>query len=267
MSRKIQCLNLGYVTLIDFMPSNSSAEGRIAQAARISFDGKGSSSDSSLVRYLYEMGHTSPLEMVEFMFEIYCPQFVSTHLIRHRTANINELSQRYTEVGDDMFYPSQDIRRQSKINKQCSVEDSSLSDEVYEDMVKMEKIIEEQLLPLYHSLCKKGVAKEVARSYLPRAMYTKMIYKMDANNLLKFLSLRCAPDAQKETRVFAEAMKTLVEPIIPTLIRCLKEREETIILRPDEIKAIREGVLEVEGSTRRTSELRDKIEILGGTPQ
>lgn len=253
------CLNGGYVKLIDVMPREN-AEKRIAQCARISFDNfdlnKSDMEDKALVRYLYENYHTSPLEMVEFMFEIYCPQFVATHLHRHRTANINEQSQRYTEIMDDMYYPSADIRKQSKSNKQGSEEDELFHREMEGSMLKVEDIITDELLPLYHDLINKGVAKEIARAYLPRAMYTKMVYKMDANNLLKFLRLRCAPDAQKETRQFALAMKNLIKPHIPTLIECLDELMNSITLRQDELEHIKNGT--VPSSVRRKKEFMDK---------
>lgn len=253
------CLNNGYVKLIDVMPSVG-AEKRIAQCARISFDNfdvsKSDVEDKALVRYLYENYHTSPLEMVEFMFEIYCPQFVATHFHRHRTANINEQSQRYTEVTDDMYCPSVDVRKQSKSNKQGSEEDETFHREMEGSMLEAEDLISNKLLPLYHELVGKGVAKEIARSYLPRAMYTKMVYKMDANNLLKFLRLRCAPDAQKETRQYALAIKNLIRPHVPTLIDCLDESMNSITLRPDELEHIKNGTIPT--SVRRKKEFMDK---------
>lgn len=255
------CLNKGYVKLIDVMPRDN-AEKRIAQCARISFDNfdvsKSDQEDKALVRYLYENYHTSPLEMVEFMFEIYCPQFVATHFHRHRTANINEQSQRYTEILDDMYYPSNDVRKQSKSNKQGSEEDSKFHDDMEDSMWNVENLIEDKLLPQYHDLVNKGVAKEIARAYLPRAMYTKMVYKMDANNLLKLLRLRCAPDAQKETRVFANAMKELVKPHIPTLIQCLDESMNSVTLRQDELEHIKNGTCPT--SVRRKKEFLDKCD-------
>lgn len=259
----VQCLNKGYVKLIDVMPSQN-AERRIAQCARISFDNfdvsKSDQEDKALVKYLYENYHTSPLEMVEFMFEIYCPQFVATHFHRHRTANINEQSQRYTEILDDMYCPSQDVRKQSKSNKQGSEEDEDFHVKMEGSMKEVEGIIGEILLPHYHSLVQQGVAKEIARAYLPRSLYTKMVYKMDANNLLKLLRLRCAPDAQKETRVYANAMKELVQPHIPTLIQCLDESMNSITLRPDELEHIKNYTSPT--SIRRKKEFADKCSKL-----
>jgi len=255
------CLDNGYVKIIDVMPRENT-EKRIAQCARISFDNfdvdKSDIEDKALVRYLYENYHTSPLEMVEFMFEIYCPQFVATHLHRHRTANINEQSQRYTEVTDDMYHPSSDIRRQSQTNKQGSIEDQDFHSDMYSSMKEAEDLIETELLPIYHDLVGKGVAKEIARAYLPRSMYTKMVYKMDANNLLKFLRLRTAPDAQKETRQYAIAMKNLVRSYIPTLIDCLDESMLAITLRKDELQCIRFNTYPI--SIRRKKEFMDKYE-------
>lgn len=268
-NNRIQCLDKGYVLLIDSLPghvpSGKTCEYRIAQAARISFDNwnatKTNKDDIALVRYLYENNHTSPLEMVEFMFEIYCPQFVATHFHRHRTANINEQSQRYTEINDDMYLPSTDIRIQSKSNKQGSEYDESFEKQMYSTMKDMEQVVAEQILPRYHNLVDKGVAKEIARTYLPRSCYTKMVYKMDANNLLKLLSLRCAPDAQKETRVYANAMKELVRPLIPTLINCLESRLGSLFLDPSEIKSLSTGIIDpnISSSIRRTNEYMKKF--------
>lgn len=259
----IHCLDIGYVKLIDVFPSQN-AETRIAQCARTSFDNfnlnKTPEEDKALVKYLVENYHTSPLEMVEFLFEIYCPQFVATHLHRHRTSSINEQSQRYVEIMDDMYHPSTDIRKQSKSNKQGSEEDQAFHEALTDSVIKAEKLVEEQLLPAYHDLVKKGVAKEIARAFLPRAMYTKMVYKMDANNLLKFLRLRCALDAQKETRVYAMAMKELVKSHIPTLVEWLDDSLNSLTLRPDELEHINNGTCPT--TLRRKKEFLDKCNRL-----
>jgi thymidylate synthase (FAD) len=245
------------------MPRYVEPETRIAQCARISFDNFHQEhrikEDQALVRYLYENQHTSPLEMVEFMFEIHCPQFVATHFHRHRTASINEISQRYKEIPDEYYSP--DIRRQSITNKQGSIRDEELANAMLDKVEKMNHRVD-KLLEGYHELIKAGVAKEVSRSYLPRSMYTTMVYKMDANNLLKFLSLRCAPDAQYETQVYANAMKQLVSPLIPTLIKCLDERLNSIILRPDEIKAMACNASTLGESVRRNKEYQTKYHRL-----
>ena len=268
-NKTIKCLDKGYITLLDCMPGTvplgKTCEHRIAQSARTSFDNYDKetsiTSDSALVRYLYENSHTSPLEMVEFMFEIYCPQFVATHLHRHRTANINEQSQRYIEVGNDMYCPSNDVRKQSKSNKQGSVTDQNFHNSMESTMKEMEELISNHVMPKYHDMINKNVAKEIARAYLPRACYTKMVYKMDANNLLKFLGLRCANDAQKETRVYATAMKELVKPLIPTLITCLDERSNSIYLSPVEVKSLSTGKFDpsISSSVRRKEIMIEKF--------
>jgi thymidylate synthase (FAD) len=196
--------------------------------------------------------------MVEFMFEISCPQFVATQLHRHRTANINEQSQRYMEVDDVFYCPSNDIRKQSKSNKQGSDDDKDFHNNMFQTMKDVEDLITDSVLPSYHNLVKLGVAKEIARAYLPRALYTKMVYKMDANNLLKFLRLRCAPDAQKETRVYANAMKNLVRPYIPTLIDCLEDSMNSVTIRVGELEHLKNGTIPL--SIRRSKELYDKYE-------
>jgi len=259
----IKCLDHGYVKLIDYMPKDVNPETRIAQCARISFDNFNQEhslkEDQALVRYLYENHHTSPLEMVEVLLEIHCPQFVATHFHRHRTASINEISQRYKEIPDEFYSP--DVRRQAITNKQGSIPDDELADSMSDKINTMNTQVND-LLKGYHELIQAGVAKEVARAYLPRSMYTTMVYKMDANNLLKLLSLRCAPDAQKETQVYAQAMKELVTPLIPTLIQCLDERLNSVLLRPDEINAMASGLTTLNSSVRRNKEYQSKLHKL-----
>ncbi len=220
----------GKVKLVDCMPRlilpGHLAEESIVRSARVSFGTglKSAQEDQKLIRYLVKNQHTSPLESVKFTFAIRCPKFVAIQLIRHRTANINEFSQRYAEIDEDLYHKpsvvSNGIRMQCPFNKQ-----SSSGEKIPEgkELLIKEKVREtedllDQVLVKYHELVDLGVAKEIARFCLPMGIYTDLYYTMDLNNLLKFLKLRVDEHAQYETRVFAQAMLDLIRPLVPTVL-------------------------------------------------
>lgn len=210
----------GMVRLLDCMPrvldkSKNTADYCIASMARVSYgnlDLKSDKDDAGLISYLVENYHTSPLEGVKFKFLIQCPIYVARQLLRHRTAQVNEYSMRYSEAIDDFHFPAP--RAQDKLNKQLSVEAKfdQETNEAYQESCKRAK----DLINSYRDLIKRGIAREVARSILPTAEMTKMIWCMDAHNLFKFLKLRCdATHAQKEIVDLANAILKLIRPIIP----------------------------------------------------
>ena len=232
--RTIKILDDGFVKLVDVMPrycpEGRTPEYRIVETARVSTGAglKSVKEDEGLIRYLYKNKHTSPFEMVKFTFYIRCPLFVRTHLIRHRMSNINEYSQRYTEVIDDAFFrPSsihEGLRTQDKGNHQSSnVPTTPFPDETIELVKEIEGDIE-NIFKKYHQLIKLGVAREVARFCLPQATYTELFYTMDLNNLLKFLALRRdIKHSQYETYVIADAMFNLIKPFVPTVIKAFED--------------------------------------------
>jgi len=195
----------GYVSLLEIMGSDKA----IVDAARISYDNKGKSADRALIRYLLRHGHTTPFEMAVLKFELKMPIFVARQWIRHRTASINEMSARYTELPDEMFVPEV-LAIQDPNNKQGRSDDlpeqdlSSVilgsNDSSYRD---------------YKFLLDAGVTRELARGVLPLNIYTKFIWKMDLHNLMHFLKLRLDPHAQKEIRDFAEVIEKLVNLKFP----------------------------------------------------
>lgn len=210
---EIQCLDKGFVRLVDVMGDDSS----IVQAARVSY-GKGTKTlheDRGLIRYLMRHKHTTPFEMVEFKFHVKLPIFVARQWIRHRTANVNEYSGRYSEMKDEFYLPSEEqVRSQSKSNKQGR-SDETLSRENINEVLESTEMHYEKSYELYQSLLEKGLARELSRMVLPVSNYTEWYWKIDLHNLFHFLRLRLDAHAQYEIRVYAEAMAEIVKSKVP----------------------------------------------------
>ena len=208
----IKCLDKGFVRLVDSMGGDDA----IVQAARVSY-GKGTSKvsqDRGLIRYLMRHRHTTPFEMVEFKFHCKMPIFVARQWVRHRTANINEYSLRYSEARDEFYFPDPDhIEFQSTLNKQGRM------GEVDEDLKKKVQVyfkeISDRSFEIYCELNEAGVARELARAILPVNLYTEWYWKNDLHNLLHFIGLRSDGHAQYEIRVFSDAMATYVKQVAP----------------------------------------------------
>ena len=198
----------GYVKLLEVMGSDET----IVDSARISYDRRGKSEDRGLIRYLLRHRHTSPFEMGVLRFEVKMPIFVARQWIRHRTASLNEMSARYTELPNEMFVPEV-VAMQSKDNKQgrqirpSDMATGASSEDLLGDIIKRANITS---YAHYEMLLDAGVARELARGVLPVNIYTKFVWKMDLHNLMHFLDLRLDPHAQKEIRDFAEVIEKLV---------------------------------------------------------
>ncbi|MFO0873070.1 MAG: FAD-dependent thymidylate synthase [Phycisphaerales bacterium] len=236
----------GFVALVDAMPrlvpQGKTADFAIVQAARVSY-GEGTkkvSEDRGLVRYLMRHRHTTPLEMVEFKFHIAMPIFVARQWIRHRTANVNEYSARYSIVPDRFYRPTiENIRQQSSTNRQGGDDpvDSATAEEFLELLERAEANYQE-----YLRLTEKGLARELARAVLPVSVYTEWYWKCDLHNIFHFLSLRMDPHAQKEIQDFANAMFALIQPIVPVACEAFIDyRLDAMQLTALEIEAIRSG--------------------------
>jgi len=217
----------GFVRVIKVSPETHpqgyTPEYLIAKAARLSYgsDNKSAKADKSLIEYLVRHKHTSPLEMCSITFCIKLPIAMCRQLLRHRTGKFNEFSQRYTEVPeeDNRFKPDETIfsfRGPCKLSKQAS-EMNLEPDQIETIRQKMMKIEEkhDEIFTLYKELLDDGLAKEIARFYLPVSTYTEIYVQFDLNNLLKFFQLRCAEDAQYEIRAYAYAMKDLASQFFP----------------------------------------------------
>lgn len=220
LNKEYKCLNHGFVRLVDVMGDDSS----IVQAARVSY-GQGTKTireDRGLINYLLSHAHTSPFEMVEFKFHCKMPIFVARQWIRHRTASVNEISGRYSEMKDEFYIPELDkINLQSKDNKQGrgDILESQIGNEIIESMKDEQKNVFDN----YQKYLKIGTAKELARIDLPLSLYTEWYWKIDLHNLFHFLRLRLDTHAQYEIRVFGEAMYDIVKECCPMASEAFEE--------------------------------------------
>jgi thymidylate synthase (FAD) len=212
--------NKGGVLLVDCSP-RICPEGRkldfaAVRAARTSYGSglKTIEEDTKLVKYLVSHDHTSPLEFITFTFKITCPIFVARQIMRHRTASINEISARYTKMKDVFFIPDK-IRMNITKNKQSS--DGEITEEKREKIIDIYENMYKLIYKNYEELLSLGVCREQARAILPVGLFTEFYITMNMNNLLKFLKLRMASDAQYETQLVAKAMYELTYPLCPNI--------------------------------------------------
>ncbi len=213
LDKEFKLLDHGFVRLVDYMGSDDA----IVQAARVSYGGgtKKVSQDRGLIRYLMKHKHTSPFEMVELKFHIKLPIFVARQWIRHRTANVNEVSGRYSVMKEEFYRPEpKDIGFQSKDNKQGRT-DESVGDELRERFLEHSETSQKDQYSNYEQLVEAGLARELARINLPLSLYTEWYWKIDLHNLFHFLRLRLDRHAQKEIRVYADVMADMVRTICP----------------------------------------------------
>lgn len=213
----------GFVRLLEVMGSDQTIE----ESARISYgDGTRKTSETrNLLRYLMRHKHTSPFEMAEVRFHLKLPIFVMRQLIRHRTANVNEYSGRYSIMSEDFYLPAE-----SSVNEQSPINNQGRGQEVDEnnkmlilgsmnavnDMAHStyKRIVDPQPTDGFHEGFK-GVARELGRTILPVSNYTEVIWKSDLHNFFHMVKLRIDPHAQEEIRDFANAMYELVKPHFP----------------------------------------------------
>jgi len=189
----------------------------IADTARMSY-GKGtktSSSDTGLIRYLMRHRHTSPIEHAEVVFFLRVPIFVARQLVRHRTANINEYSARYSELSEDYYVPEiANIARQSELNKQGRDETLSSTDAMWV-RDRIDRTQHNSLRDYQALISAYDVSRELSRVVSSVGTYTEMYWKCDLHNFLHFLKLRMDSHAQYEIRVMAEAMCACAKPFFP----------------------------------------------------
>lgn len=206
-------LNKGFIRLVDYLGSDE----RIVQAARVSY-GKGTKSvreDKGLITYLLRNDHTSPFEQVVFTFHCKMPLFVARQWIRHRTARLNEISGRYSVLPDDFYIPDlADISFQSIDNKQGRSE-VEVPDDLKQKVINLFKEDQKRVYGNYETLLEKDIARELARINLPLSLYTEWYWQIDLHNLFHFLRLRLDAHAQKEIRVYAEAMYEAASKVCP----------------------------------------------------
>lgn len=213
LGRYYPVLDHGFVALVDYMGGDDSVE----RAARVSY-GYGtrrSSQTRGLIRYLRRHRHTTPSEMVELKFHCAMPMFVARQWIRHRTANVNEYSGRYSLMPLLFYTPeSQDFALQSTQNNQGRAPDAALP-ALYTEAVARWRWLRDEAAETYSWLVAEDVARELARIELPLSTYTQWYWKIDLHNLLHFLTLRVDAHAQLEIRAYAEVIAAMVRRVAP----------------------------------------------------
>ena len=220
----IPVLDHGFIRVIDYMGDDSS----IVQSARVSY-GKGTkkvSTDDGLIRYLMRYRHSTPFEMCEIKYHIKLPIFIARQWIRHRTANVNEYSARYSILDKEFYLPAKDqLASQSKSNrqgrgdilqgKQAEEVLNILKDDATRTYNNYEKLLNERFDGTQIDENRTGLARELARMNLTLNTYTQWYWKTDLLNLLNFLFLRADDHAQYEIRVYAEKMLDTVKKWVP----------------------------------------------------
>jgi thymidylate synthase (FAD) len=220
----IPVLDHGFVRVVDYMGDDAA----IVQAARVSY-GKGTrkiTNDRGLIRYLMRHRHTTPFEMCEIKFHVKLPVFVARQWIRHRTANVNEYSARYSILDREFYIPQpEQLAAQSAANRQgrgevLEGEEAErvlqlLRDDAAQCYAHYEEMLNESAAGEPRDPDRQGLARELARMNLPLNIYTQWYWKIDLHNLLHFLSLRADSHAQYEIRVYAEAMLEVARRWVP----------------------------------------------------
>jgi thymidylate synthase (FAD) len=228
----LQVLDHGFVRVIDYMGDDSA----VVQAARVSY-GKGTkrvNEDRGLIQYLMRHRHTTPFEMCEIKYHVKLPIFVARQWIRHRTANVNEYSARYSILDNEFYLPeAEHLAVQSTSNRQGR--GSSLPPD---EAARVLDLLREDSLRSYRDYAymlnedesgkavdesRSGLARELARMNLSLNFYTQWYWKTDLHNLLGFLSLRADAHAQYEIRVYADAMIDTLERWVPLVAEAFRQ--------------------------------------------
>ena len=276
--KPIEVLDHGFIRVIDYMGDDTS----IVQSARVSY-GKGTkqiSNDKGLIKYLMRHRHSTPFEMCEIKFHIKLPIFIARQWIRHRTANVNEYSARYSILDKEFYIPSpENLAAQSATNNQGRGD--ALTTEEASNVIDILRRDAEQTYSNYETLLnenssgetiddnKAGIARELARMNLTLNTYTQWYWKIDLNNLLHFLALRADGHAQYEIRVYADAMLNIVRKWVPLTYAAFEDyRVGGTEVSAKEINLIKKLIkgekvsFEEEGlSKREWAELQRKFDI------
>ena len=273
----IPVLDHGFVRVIDYMGDDAA----VVQAARVSY-GKGTkkiSDDAGLINYLLRHRHTTPFEMCEIKYHVKLPIFVARQWIRHRTANVNEYSARYSVLDREFYVPEEDhLAAQSSSNRQgrgyilggkeakrvldILREDAQMT---YDHYIEMLNESEEGNII---DVSKEGLARELARMNLTLSTYTQWYWKTDLHNLLNFLSLRADTHAQYEIRVYADAMMETLRRWCPITFQSFSDhRVEGVTFSGKAIKVVRKLISGVhinqEESGMSKREWRELMEVIG----
>jgi len=265
--KEIPVLDHGFIRLIDYMGDDSS----IVQAARVSY-GKGTkkiNQDRGLIHYLLRHRHTTPFEMCEIKFHIKLPIFIARQWIRHRTANVNEYSARYSILDKEFYIPeTEHMAVQSTTNNQGRGE--PLDPQEAEHLRHILRMHSERCYDHYQNMLnadetgqildpsKPSLARELARMSLSMNYYTQWYWKIDLHNLLHFLSLRADSHAQYEIQAYAQAMLDIVKAWVPlTYEAFIRYHKNGAHLSEAGIKAIKR-MLQGETVTQENSDMNPR---------
>ena len=270
----IPLLDHGFIRVIDYMGDDSA----VVQAARVSY-GRGTkavSEDRGLIRYLMRHWHSTPFEMCEIKFHVKLPIFVARQWIRHRTANVNEYSARYSVMDREFYIPEPEhLAAQSSVNRQgrgdvLQGEDAALVlDMLREDATRNYDhyawMLNEDEAGQPVEKGRNGLARELARMNLTLNTYTQWYWKTDLHNLLGFLSLRADSHAQYEIRAYAEAMMKTVEAWVPYCFEAFSDYRMGAATLSAQMLSIVKRMLAGENVTQETSGLskREWRELMG----
>src|SRR6056297_386367 len=269
----IPVLDHGHIRVIDYMGDDAA----ICQAARVSY-GRGTksvSNDEGLIRYLMRHWHSTPFEMCEVKLHVKLPVFVARQWIRHRTANVNEYSARYSILDREFYIPAPDaLAAQSTTNNQGRGE--ALSGDEAERVLRILRDDAMRCYDNYEAMIsdegQQGLARELARMNLPANIYTQWYWKVDLHNLLHFLRLRADTHAQYEIRVYADAICAIVADWVPAAFRAFEDyRMGGVQLSGKGVEVIRrrlagEAVTQ-ENSGMSKGEWREFEAVFGGDAQ
>lgn len=262
-------LDHGFVRVIDYMGDDSA----IVQAARVSYGAgtKHVQNDEGLIRYLMRHWHSTPFEMCEVKFHVKLPVFVARQWIRHRTANVNEYSARYSILDREFYIPEPGaLAAQSTVNNQGR--GAVLEGAEAARVLEMLKSDATRAFDSYEAMLsqdgQQGLARELARMNLPMNTYTQWYWKTDLHNLFHFLRLRADAHAQMEIRVYAEAMEAIVADWVPLAFAAYRDyRAGGVNLSAQAVECVRR-MLKGEAVTQETSgmskgEWREFMGVLG----
>jgi thymidylate synthase (FAD) len=262
--KPLPVLDHGFVRVIDYMGD----DGAIVQAARVSY-GRGTrrvSEDASLIRYLMRHRHSTPFEMCEVKYHVKLPIFVARQWIRHRTANVNEYSARYSILDREFYLPAPEhLAAQSSVNRQgrgkvLSGEEAAcvlalLREDATRNHDHYMQMLNEDGAGAARDPGRQGLARELARINLTLSTYTQWYWKIDLHNLLQFLALRADAHAQYEIRAYAEAMLATLKAWVPIAYQAfLDYRLGAVLLSAQMLAAVRR-MIGGEAVTQETSGL------------
>ena len=262
-------LDHGFIRVIDYMGDDAA----ITQAARVSY-GKGTKSvqnDEGLIRYLMRHWHSTPFEMCEIKLHVKLPVFVARQWIRHRTANVNEYSARYSILDREFYIPAPEhVNAQSEVNNQGR--GGVLEGEEAARVLEILKADSARCYDNYEAMIsqngQEGLARELARMNLPANIYTQWYWKVDLHNLFHFLRLRADSHAQYEIRVYADELCKVVADWVPFAYRAFEDYRMGAVSLSAQMVDVMRRMLKGEDVTQETSglsarEWREFMEVVG----